>query len=97
MQYIYRAYQLTPDKPHIWDSLAWGHYKQGELDKALSYAEKAADTMPYSALVQSHLGDIYLALGRNREAKYQYNKALNLKEDMTDKWRYDLTQKLSAR
>ena len=97
MQYIERAHQLTPKKPHIWDSLAWGYYKQGDLDKALSYAEKAADTMPYSALVQSHLGDIYLALGRKREAGYQYHKALNLKEDMTDKLRFDLTQKLSAR
>lgn len=97
MQYIYRAYQLTPKKPHIWDSLAWGYYRQGEYQKALSFAERAADMMPYSALVQSHLGDIYLALGRKREAGYQYHKALNLKEDMTDNLRFDLTQKLSAR
>ncbi len=97
MEYINRAHQLSPKKPHIWDSLAWGYYKQGDLDKALSYAERAADAMPYSALVQSHLGDIYEALGRQREAGYQYHKALNLKEDMTDKLRTELTQKLSAR
>lgn len=97
MDYIYRAHQLTPKKPHIWDSLAWGYYKQGNYKKALSYAEQAADAMPYSALVQSHLGDIYFALGRKREAGYQYHKALNLKADMTEALRSELIRKLSVR
>lgn len=97
MKYILRAYQLTPKQPHIWDSLAWGYYKQGDYDKALDYAEKAADKMPYSALVQSHLGDIYSVLGRKREAGYQYHKALNLKEDMTEELKGELNQKLSVR
>lgn len=96
MDYIYRAHQLTPQKPHILDSLAWGYYKQGAYQKALNFAERAADMMPYSALVQSHLGDIYWALGRKREAGYQYNKALNLKEDMMDKLRSELTEKLKV-
>ena len=96
-EYIERAHQLAPKQPHIWDSLAWGHYKHGDYVKALDYAERAADRMPFSALVQSHLGDIYFALGRKREAKYQYNKALNLKEDMTDMLRVELIQKLSVR
>ncbi|MBR5130024.1 MAG: hypothetical protein IKV03_02230 [Alphaproteobacteria bacterium] len=97
VDYIKRAHQLTPKEAYIWDSLAWGYYKQEKYDVALSFAERAADKMPYSALVQSHLGDIYFALGRKREAKYQYNKALNLKEDMTDTLRVELTQKLSTR
>ena len=96
MQYIYRAHQFAPKKPHIWDSLAWGYYRQGEYQKALSFAERAADMIPYSALVQSHLGDIYLALGRKREAGYQYHKALNLKEDMTDNLKGQLLQKVSV-
>lgn len=94
MEYIYRAHQLAPKEPHIWDSLAWGYYRQGEYEKSLEYAERAADKMPYSALVQSHLGDIYRALGREREAGYQYHKALNLKADMTDELRRELAEKL---
>lgn len=94
MSHIRRAHQLAPKAPHIWDSLAWGYYKQGKPKKALSYAEVAADGMPYSALVQSHLGDIYFALGRKREAGYQYHKALDLKEDMTDALRLELEEKL---
>lgn len=97
MDYIVKAYQLSPKEPHIWDSLAWGYYKQGAYEKALGYAEKTADRMPYSALVQSHLGDIYRALGRKREAVYQYRKALNLKEDMTENLRLELKQKIEVR
>ena len=97
MKYILQAYQLMPKEPHIWDSVAWGYYKQGNHETALNYAEKAADKMPYSALVQSHLGDIYWALGRKREAGYQYHKALNLKEDMTEELKVELNHKLSER
>lgn len=94
MTYILQAHKLSPKEPHIWDSLAWGYYRQGELQKALYYAERAADGMPFSAVVQMHLGDIYGALGRKREAGYQYHKALNLKADMTDALKAELTQKL---
>lgn len=96
MEYIYQAHSLAPKEPHIWDSLAWGYYKQGQLEQALIYAEQAADGMPYSALVQAHLGDIYRALGRKREAGYQYHKALNLKADMTEELRSELTSKMQT-
>lgn len=95
MKYIRQAHQLAPQEPYIWDSLAWGYYLGGQYEQALFYGEKSADKMPYSALVQSHLGDIYSAFGRLREAGYQYKKALALKEDMSDELRTQLTQKIS--
>lgn len=97
MEYVYKAYQQAPKEPHIWDSLAWGYYKKGDYEKALSFAEQAVDKMPYSALIQSHLGDIYMALGRKREAGFQYNKALNLDEDMTDVLRKELERKTAKK
>lgn len=39
MDYIYRAHQLIPKKTHILDSLVWGYYKQGDYQKALTFAE----------------------------------------------------------
>lgn len=91
--YIEAAAKLAPEDAHIWDSLAWGYYHQGQYDKALIYAEKSADKIPYSAVVQSHLGDIYAATGRAREAKYQYQKALELKADMTPALKTQLEKK----
>lgn len=94
MAYVQAAEKLAPEDAHIWDSLAWGYYRKGEYEKALGYAEKAADKIPYSAIVQAHLGDIYGAMGRSREAGYQYKKALELKEDLTPALKAELQKKV---
>ena len=91
---IKKAHELAPDEAHIMDSLAWAYYKQGNYEKALEYAEQSVDLLPYSSMVQSHLGDIYQALGRSREASYQYHKALELKSDITPELKAELEQKL---
>ncbi len=94
LEYIQQAHALAPQEAYIQDALAWGYYSVGQYDKALKYAEQAVEMMPYSAVAQSHLGDIYAKSGRLREASFQYNKALHLKEDMTDKLRQELEEKL---
>lgn len=94
MGYVTAAHHLRPKDAHIWDSLALGYYRQGAYEKALEFAEKAADEIPYSAIVQTHLGDVYAALGRQREAGYQYHKALELKADMSDELKAELQEKL---
>lgn len=94
LNFIQKAHALEPQENYIWDALAWGYYSVGQYDKALKYAEQAVEMMPYSAVAQSHLGDIYAKLGRLREASFQYNKALHLKEDMTDKLHQELEEKL---
>lgn len=91
---IKKAHELAPDEPHIIDSLAWAYYKRGDYETALGYAEQSADLLPYSSMVQSHLGDIYKALGRAREASYQYHKALELKADITPELKAELEEKL---
>ena len=94
LAYIQQAHALEPKEAYIWDALAWGYYVTKQYDKALKYAERAVEEMPYSAIAQSHLGDIYAKLGRLREASFQYNKALRSKEDMTDRLRQELQEKL---
>ncbi len=84
IEYIEKAYQISPDEAHILDSVAWAHYKQKNYDKALELSERVSDLMPGSSVAADHLGDIYLALGRRREAGYQYKKALDLASDLTD-------------
>ena len=88
------AAQLEPDDPNIADSLAFGYYRKGEYDQALNLAEQSIDRLSYSSVAYTHLGDIYAALGRHREAKYQYRKALDLTADMTPELKQELHRKL---
>lgn len=82
IEYIQKAYQLAPNEPHILDSLAWAYYKQKDYQKALELSEQVSDLLPGSSVAADHLGDIYQALGRYREAGYQYKKALDLSSDL---------------
>lgn len=93
-QLVQKAYALLPDDPNIMDSLAWGYYALADYPKALEWAEKSTDLIPYSAVANSHLGDIYRALGRRREAAYQYHKSLALTEDLTPQLQTELHHKL---
>ncbi len=93
---VKKANESMPDDPHIMDSLALGYYYKKEYQKALALAERATDMIPYSAVAYSHLGDIYMALGRSQEALYQYKRALELKIDMTDDLRRQLQEKIEG-
>lgn len=87
IEYIEKAHALVPTDPHVLDSLAWGYYKKKDYQKAIALAEQVSDMLPGNAVVADHLGDIYMALGRYREAGYQYKKALDLSSDLTAKQR----------
>ena len=93
---VQQAYQKKPHDPYILDSLAFGYWKKGQASVALPLAERALNLMPQSALINMHLGDIYATLGRHREARFQFKKALDLKTDLTEKLTQELTQKLKG-
>lgn len=92
---IKQAAELSPDEPNIMDSLALGYYLKKEYQTALTLAEKATNLLPFSSIAHAHLGDIYLAIGREREARYQYKKALDLTTDITPELAEKLKQKLN--
>ena len=94
---VQQAYQKQPNDPYILDSMAFGYWKKGQANVALPLAERALDLMPQSALINAHLGDIYAALGRHREAGFQYKKALDLKTDLEESLAQELTQKLKEK
>ena len=43
--------------------------------------EKAIQLMPVDPVVNDHLGDVYWAVGRKREAEFQWKRALSFKPD----------------
>lgn len=70
------ALASRPNEPHIIDSFGWVLYAQGEYEEAVQYLERAAELMSTDATVNDHLGDCYWRLGRRREARYQWERAL---------------------
>ena len=94
---VQRAHQKKPKDPYILDSLAFGYFKKGQPSVALPFAERAVDLMPQSALINAHLGDIYAALGRKREASFQYKKALDLSTDLTATLTQELQEKIKEK
>lgn len=71
------AFQQRPEDAHIIDSVGWSWFKLGDFDKAVKYLEVAATQMPYDPTVNDHLGDVYWMLGRETEAKFQWQRALD--------------------
>ena len=40
--------------------------------------ERAAELLPTDPIINDHLGDVYWVVGREREARFQWERALSL-------------------
>ena len=70
------AVAQKPESGYIIDSLAWGLFRLGHYDDAIVPMEKAVELEPHDPIVNDHLGDILWMIGRKREARFQWNRAL---------------------
>jgi tetratricopeptide (TPR) repeat protein len=61
---------------HILDSYGWALLKMNMFDQALPFLEQASISLPYNSVINDHLGDLYWKLGRKREAKFLWQRAL---------------------
>jgi len=84
LEMLRRAVAGAPDQGYILDSLAWAYYRLGQYDQAVAPQEAASQLMPVDPVVTDHLGDIYWAVGRVREAEYQWHRALSFKPEEKD-------------
>jgi len=75
---IARAFAADPSDGNIQDSLGWAQYRQGRFDVAVETLEQAVAKEPANAEINDHLGDAYWAVGRQREAGFQWNRVLTL-------------------
>ena len=74
------AAKNEPDSFYILDSLAWAYYKKNNFLRALKIMEDVIRLAPGEAISLDHLGDIYFALGRKREAYFMWTQAQDLAE-----------------
>lgn len=80
-QMILEAYSHHPYEGHIIDSMGWIYFRLGMYQKAVEFLEQAAALNPGNAVINDHLGDAYWFAERKNEAVFQWNHALDLKED----------------
>jgi Flp pilus assembly protein TadD len=73
-----RAVALRPQDGNIADSLGWALYKLGDIPGAIRWLERAVELEPRNSVINDHLGDAYWAAGRQREAQFQWRRALAL-------------------
>jgi len=78
LEMLKNAYDTNPDSFYIIDSLAWAYFKLDELEQAATLMEKVIDIAPGEAISLDHLGDIYYAMNRKREAMHFWQQALEL-------------------
>jgi len=107
-QLIVRALERRPDDGYIADSLGWVYYQRaqpllahGHRDEALRWLQRAeSELLRAEALsggdpvISEHLGDVYRALGRDREALARYEEAA--KRGLRPVEQPQLEQKLEA-
>lgn len=89
-----RAVLLSPREGFIADSLGWAYYLLKDYPKSVAVLENAVYLNPGSAVINDHLGDAYWRVGRKREARFQWSKALDLKDDFPDNDRKRVEMKL---
>ena len=61
-----------------------GYYRLGQYENALQLMEKAVDLKAADPTINDHLGDVYWRLGRELEARFQWNHARDLNPDPED-------------
>ncbi len=91
---ISRAVQLRPTEGYIVDSLGWAYYKLSHFWRATRVLETAFSLSPGDPEIQSHLGDAYYRVGREREAAFQWTQALDNLSDTSEFLREGLKERL---
>lgn len=75
---IQRALSIKPDNGYIQDSLAWVHYRKGDLAAAWEGIQRAISNVADDPIIWEHYGDIAAALGKLELARKGYARALEL-------------------
>ncbi len=81
-----RAYTIArrlrgSDVPAFQDTYGWIAFRRGNHSEALDHLEAAATDLPQDPLVNYHLGETYMALGRTADAQAALTKAIDLFEN----------------
>ena len=74
---ITKALNIDPDSGAYLDSLGWVHFHQNRLDQAADELKQALDRIGKDPTVHEHLGDVYFAQGKFRDAIQQWEASVS--------------------
>ena len=80
MKLVEKAYSLSPNDAAITDSMGWGYYRLGKLDKSLEFLRRAFKLDP-DPDIAAHLGEVLWVHGDKDEAKKIWSDTLKLHPD----------------
>jgi len=80
MKLVEKAYQLSPDDPAIIDSVGWGHFRLGDLNKSAEFLRRAFALNP-DPEIAAHLGEVLWKSGHKTEALQLLQDALKNNPD----------------
>lgn len=80
LKLVEKAYQLEPDDAAILDSMGWGNYLTGNLDKSIAFLRRAYAAFP-DPEVAAHLGEVLWKQGGQEEAKSIWQESLSKNPD----------------
>jgi len=75
-QLIEKALEIEPGNGAYLDSLGWVYYQQGKLTEAEPPLLQAIDKIGDDPTVHDHLADLYLKMGKTKEAIAQWQMAV---------------------
>jgi tetratricopeptide (TPR) repeat protein len=78
LEMVKKAQGLSPRSGAIMDSVGWGYYKLKDYQQARMWIEKAFQFEPANPEIYEHMGDVYLALNRVREAQFEWERVKTL-------------------
>jgi Flp pilus assembly protein TadD len=79
------AQRISPDDPHVLDTLGWILYKRGEYQRALTVLKQSASKLPESPGVQYHLGMAAEKMGDTTTARTALTKAVGASSEFAGK------------
>lgn len=74
--YIERALKMQPENPAFLDSMGWVLYRQGHLEKAAHWLQRAWQKM-HDPEVAAHYGEVLWKLGKKHQARQVWQTALD--------------------
>jgi len=89
-KYLKRALELRPNDAAILDSMGWLEYREGRYEKAFTLLTKAYKKVPEGEIA-AHLGEVLWMLGRQKEARDLWGKALQ--RDPKDKYLLEIFER----
>ncbi len=91
---IVMAYNQSSNDANITDSLGWALYNLGYYGMAEKYLEKANLLAPANPVICDLLGDVYWFSGRKNQARFQWQQALDLKDETGEINRKQIKEKI---